>query len=1117
MAQRLRHETWRAGLAGVVLMCAARSPLEAAPKLQITFPGEPYAVASTNSASGWIKFAILTSDLNTVYFQDSNLYPFHYDFAVNELLQFQGMTPAQFDQVTLYEQGQQAILGAVILPPLVGGNSVYAEYGIQFVRQDPYPATLVRDLFYLVRSRVLAGPEVQALYFPSFEQQAAAEQNAAYFAAEGIAISSTARWSDDNVCYSFGWALGRLEYVPADQIDAAYLAGTLAPEDVLLTDGIPTEIPAVAGVISLAPATPNSHVAILAQTFRLPFVHLALAADAARAQSLVGRRVVLRADDIYGACRVRLVDVETQLDPGTVQQILALKQPPPLAIAVMQPFGAYSANAGTLTLASVRHFGGKAANFGTIRRAIPASSPVATAFSFDLWNAFLNQVLGNGRSLRAEIALRLAPFVWPPDMSDLAATLTGIEDLIRDTGQTTFAPALQSAVISTLQDPQYGFDPLSNLRFRSSTNVEDAEQFTGAGLYDSYSGCLADDLDGNSSGPSLCDSSESNERGVFRAIRRVFASFYNLNACLERLRYGVDETQVGMALLVHHSFPDEIELANGVGLLEQVGSTRDVYLVTQTGASSVTNPEPGAIPEEVDVYVPSGGGSVFPTVIRHSNLLPLGATVLTFPDDYADLTNLLVLVAQQYAIESGLGTFTLDFEYKKLAPGGELSVDQVRRVPQASDTPSVTPFLVNEPATYCLFQGEASNIFAVHRLKSRWTLNTENLWLTQMNLQQSFFADASLEYAESCQLYEQSGPLPQWPAATHGFASGTATDGWSFASLQNPRVHTLATTNVPTLVAPSASPILVLGDFGWPAYDPHNGCLDLEVSYSQAVPSLDWTGPILTTTDFGRVCPCLAPMAGDLLQQRVLDEPGGASITTRFYWPPPLPVVAGYTAPLSRFVDTRVTGLTSTPLTLTGEHAQSYRPEHHNFAEHFLFEPALDPGVTATQLAELTSAGVRAIHMFCDFSGCQRTNYNDAAWGGACLGCTGFDGDHDGRCTGEPTYDCDDANPAVWARPGEVPGLAFPNRNTLAWSIPGGPGATTLVYDALRSPSRSDFVAAATCIESDGSDLAAAETTVPGLDLVQYYLVRAQNDCPAGDGSLGQGTDGAERPGRTCP
>ncbi len=130
-------------------------------------------------------------------------------------------------------------------------------------------------------------------------------------------------------------------------------------------------------------------------------------------------------------------------------------------------------------------------------------------------------------------------------------------------------------------------------------------------------------------GPSQCDPGEAEERGVFRAIRKVFASFYNDNAFLERLRYGVNEDDVGMAVLVHHSFPDEIEMANGVATFDRGGAySTQALLVTQLGAVSVANPEGGAIPEEVNVHLyPT---SMFAEILRYSSLVLLGDTVLTY-------------------------------------------------------------------------------------------------------------------------------------------------------------------------------------------------------------------------------------------------------------------------------------------------------------------------------------------------------------------------------------------------------------------------------------------------------------------------------------------------------
>ncbi len=928
-------------------------------KSEIAFPDDPFRVpGGSASEPGWVKFTILLEpyDPNAVYYQDSREYTFHYHFAVELLGPFLGMTPEEFDQATLFEEGQQAVLGAVIMPPTGGypPPPAYPEYGIQFVRQDPYRREEIAEMFNVVKASVLADAGVQAFYFPTYEQLAMANANRDWFESHGIPISSSARWAEGNTCYSFGWALGELKYVEGSNIRYAYLAGLLEPNDILLTDGVPAEIPFVAGIISLSPSTPNSHVAILAKTFGVPFVHLAVPEDANEAQQLIGHKIVLRAFDKYGGAEVRLIDVEGVLDDATIAEILALKLPPALDISSMTPYGSYSAPTDGLLPTDIKYFGGKAANFGILRTSISDNSPVSVALSFDLWNDFLDQSFAGGHTLREEINTCLAPFTYPPSgMAALSTVLHGIRDIFTETYITSFTTEQRDAIIAILQDPQYGFDADRKIRFRSSTNVEDSEQFTGAGLYDSFSGCLADDLDGDEWGPSRCDPSKSTERGVFRAIRKVFASFYNDNAFLERLRHGVNETDVGMALLVHHSFPDEIELANGVATVEKgYGSSWDIKLVTQYGATSVTNPEPGVIPEEVSVAVYSFG--MFPTLVRQSNLVPLGAKVMQWQDDYVELSGLLVKVGERFSEVTGKTKFLLEMEYKKVAPNGDLVVKQVRAIPQPDKTPSITPFLINEPAPYRTFQGEFSNVFANHRLKSRWQLETKNLWLTKDNLTDCFYMTVTLEYVADARLRALTGTLQLWPKAFHTYDGTDAVDGWLMHHLSNPRACELHTENVPTQVALAENPMLTLLDIGF---------LSLKVDYDHPVMSWDHTSLTTTTTDWIRLCPRPEPQAGDLLQQRRFEGPKGVSIRTFFYWPPNPGMAAGYTAPLARWVETVIEGYTSEPIVLHGYYSQTYRPEHHNFGENFLFEPQLEPGMSDEVLTELRARDIRLIHV----------------------------------------------------------------------------------------------------------------------------------------------------------
>jgi hypothetical protein len=933
-------------------------------KGSISFPQDPFLVDPRPNPR-WVKFTILECDPGRVYFQDGNLHKFHHEFATARLDPFHGLTRAEFDARTLHREGREAVLGAVIFPPSIASNP--NAFGVQLVGKDPYTPDEVIALFETVVSKV-AGDDAQALYFPTYEQKAAAEENAAYLAEHGVHLGSPDRWSDGNAVYADGWALGRLRFVEAGGIEDAYASGALRPSDILLTDGVPAEVPFVQGILSLAPATPNSHVAILARSYGVPFAYLSVTADAERAQALAGREVIVSAYTLFERTELRLHDVEEILDEATRAEILDLKKLPPLELAPMEPSGVHSRAVAELGPADIGRVGGKAAHYGLLLRAIPESTPVAVALTFDAWLEFMDQPAGGGKTLGEEIASRLAPHgsYPPPDFGALAAALEGIRDLIDD--HTTFSPGLRTAILETLQDPRYGFDSAKNIRFRSSTNVEDSAQFTGAGLYDSRSGCLLDDLDGDESGPSLCDPTETGERGVFRALRKVFASFYFDNAYLERRRWGVDESKVGMAVLVHHSFPDEFELANGVATLSRSGPNHVVEMVTQVGATSVTNPSDGSLPEAVRVTVFSSGSSI--ELVQESNLVPLGGRVLEWTKEYEDFADLFVAVAGRFQTETGRSDFTLDFEYKKVAPGGRLVVKQVREVPVPSRTATVTPFLVGIPAGLEVFQGEASDVFANHRLKSFWEITPPSTWITPQTLGTGLIARLAYQASDGCDPVSFDGDprgLPQFETG-HGI-DGILRARWSPPGLPNVRTFELEIQSIPLEVPVSRSPFFTAGDFP----------VSLLATYIEPVLGLDEIEqrPALRSAQEVVLAERPGPRDGDLPQTRTIAD-RGISITTSFHWPPPpAGSVGGYTAPLIRWVETTIEGITPEPIVLRGELSQTYRPEHHNFDEHFVFEPHQEshpsspeePGLSPSILAELEARDIRWIHASVGISG----------------------------------------------------------------------------------------------------------------------------------------------------
>ncbi len=884
----------------------------------------------------WVKFTILLDDPTRVYYANGSEYLFHYDFATTRLEPLLGVSYEEFQRMALYNDGRRVVVGAVIFPPPEG--VFWHEYGIQFVAEDPLPRELVRDLFHLVRSTVITASWEPAdhfpdgsFYMPAFEQRAVAEADRAWFETNGVRIASLDRWSAGNTCYATGWALGTLKFFRADEIDAAYGDGRLLPTDILLTDAVPAELPYVAGIITLSAATPNSHVAILARSHGVPFVHLVDPSTRERAQQLVGRDVALRVTPPdenfawqYGwtpPCTTEIILLDPPLDAALRAEMLATKGTVAINLSPIARFGAYTAPVDNLTPADIRFFGGKAANYGLLRRTIPSNSPPAIAISFDLWEEFMAQTIGNGKTLRQEISNRLAAYTYPQRIPAIKTTLASIRALIRN--ETRFTSTQEQAIISALRV----FDSRRNIRFRSSTNVEDTETFSGAGLYDSYSGCLDDDLDSDDDGPSHCDPTEDDERGVFRAMRRVYASFYNDNAYFERARHHVDEQVVGMAMLVHHSTPDEFEMANGVATVED--SDSDPFaasLVSQLGAVSVANPDSLTIAEHATVFRFFEPNELQLTLHQGSSLVPVGDYVMNWESDYLDLGQLLERVTTAYRTMTGKNTLYLDFEYKKVQPG-RLEVKQVREIPSGQPTPRTGWFLLNEPVTFVPGQTVNSGLFQTHRFKSKWTFHTTHRRLNETN---NFpqHSGLTIEHLNGDRVETFNAPLNEcgcWPMTT---LVGSADVQFG---LELPL---------------TSQPIVLLRDMSLSAHARH--------PHQHLYARMGGSGLSTTNRDFVRFVVDRLPTPEDQRQQWTYSF---GAVTFQMTYR------LDKTKSLVGTMETRIEGFTTQPIVLTNFYSQTLGLLHSGAGRHFLFEPRLEPGLAPSLLSELTARDIRLIYV----------------------------------------------------------------------------------------------------------------------------------------------------------
>ncbi len=211
------------------------------------------------------------------------------------------------------------------------------------------------------------------------------------------------------------------------------------------------------------------------------------------------------------------------------------------------------------------------------------------------------------------------------------------------------------------------------VRFRSSSNLEDGLEFSGAGLYDSTGVCLEDDRQNQP----VCGVGGGAPRTIRRGLKTVWSSLFSYRAFEERAYYGLPQTldRVGMGIAVNTGVRDE--RSNGVAFTGdpariQLDQAFSDYLVNvQLGDFSVVAPDPEVTPEVDAIRVEAGGRIGRIIRLRSSSLVGQGETVLSDEEARA-LGELMVRVDREYPIDAGRyppNSVLKDLEFKVVRAG----------------------------------------------------------------------------------------------------------------------------------------------------------------------------------------------------------------------------------------------------------------------------------------------------------------------------------------------------------------------------------------------------------------------------------------------------------------
>lgn len=618
-----------------------------------------------------------------VYFQNTPKHPLHYDFA-HEVLGVP-LSATEFWIQTYSGEDRTAMAGTLVLYDGVTatseavGSDVEAPVAVTFFPSDDLSPSLAVRAHELLEERIgfaplTGGGPNRVAYLP-----AGSVQEAELAAARSVFDHRASAWLVHEELWggatlqvlNEGEAWGTLRRLSSEELADTVVSYT----DILVLTDLPNDLPIVGGTITEEFQTPLAHVNLAAMARGTPNIAYLDAGTDPSVQALLG-----------GIVHFVAADGAFVLEAATLEEAQAFwdaRQPAPVVLEADLSLDGLPAFADLGFADSVR-VGTKAANLAELHALLGEAAPDGFAVPFSAWARFFDEgphtcdgcmdasvdCVDEGReadlcdramdlccagtepeTLRAYTLRLLADPDFAADSSLREALLDGLRYEARNTD----LPADLAAELDARVAEVFG---TTSVRMRSSTNAEDLQDFSGAGLYDSCS-VDADEL-------------------AHEEIRKVWASAWNWAAFEERSWWGIDQASVYMGVAVHPAYGDEA--ANGVLITQNVADPTVVgmYVNVQLGEASVTNPEDGALPEIFSIVPGTSPGEVQVVRLSWSSLSP-GVPILS-DAEVQTLYDLAYEVQQHFAPLYGENpdTFALDLEFKVEEGDRDVSIKQVR-------------------------------------------------------------------------------------------------------------------------------------------------------------------------------------------------------------------------------------------------------------------------------------------------------------------------------------------------------------------------------------------------------------------------------------------------------
>jgi hypothetical protein len=516
-----------------------------------------------------------------VYFTNSKLYPYHYEFCSKVLGYKQSNDIFNIDQ---YGCGNNRIY-------CLASVNYYEDtkiYTLEFFPSDCVSTEHIKTVYQKVSRLVYFGSVLK--FLPS----STALHNRVVSLTKEIPIITQDEifagqiYQPLNTKESYGY----LRYVDMKTIKDT----RLNRHDIVVLNGIPADLAPVAGVITTVYQTPLAHINVLSHNRGTPNMMYKNALTDTNFTKLSGLLVHINVRlDSFSLQPAQLSDAEA---------FWAVNEPTKPFIPLCHDDTAGLFEMSQIDRTSSALVGAKAANFAELTHIPPIESlgpiPVpegAFAIPFFYYRQHLDR---NG----------ITPII--------DTMLNDTQFLTNETYRRKTLQSLQERIIAAPADTGFirmvdafirSHTSFKTIRFRSSTNVEDIPDFNGAGLYTSNTAVLDD--------PS---------KSIDMAIKKTWASIWLYDAFEERQYFKIDQHSIAMGILVHRAFKGD-----DAGDVDGVAITRNIYYEGLQGMTvnvqgygvNVRNPPAGFMSDQFIVHTFTEDPYVNPSIeyLAHSNIM----------------------------------------------------------------------------------------------------------------------------------------------------------------------------------------------------------------------------------------------------------------------------------------------------------------------------------------------------------------------------------------------------------------------------------------------------------------------------------------------------------------